>query len=79
RYSAVLGRESRVEMGTVGNAFPSPAALVELAHPKALREEYVAAGGVEPIYLRKPDVAINWEQRRPSTGRSREELARGGL
>ncbi|MEQ8438343.1 MAG: tRNA (adenosine(37)-N6)-threonylcarbamoyltransferase complex dimerization subunit type 1 TsaB [Ilumatobacter fluminis] len=42
---------------------PSPGALVELAHAKALREEWVRPNEIEPIYLRPPDAQINWATR----------------
>jgi tRNA threonylcarbamoyladenosine biosynthesis protein TsaB len=48
-----------VELGTVGNAYPSAAALVELAQPKALREEFVQPSELQPLYLRKSDAEIN--------------------
>jgi tRNA threonylcarbamoyladenosine biosynthesis protein TsaB len=44
-------------------AFPSATALVLLAHARAMREEFVPATEVFPIYLRKPDAEINWVQR----------------
>ncbi len=42
---------------------PSVGALVELAHAKALREEWVRPNEIEPIYLRPPDAQINWATR----------------
>lgn len=42
---------------------PSAGALVQLAHARALREEWVRPGEVEPIYLRAPDAQINWATR----------------
>jgi tRNA threonylcarbamoyladenosine biosynthesis protein TsaB len=39
---------------------PSAAALVQLAHARALREEWVRPDEVDPIYLRAPDAQINW-------------------
>jgi tRNA threonylcarbamoyladenosine biosynthesis protein TsaB len=33
---------------------------VELAHPQALREEFVQPWELEPLYLRKSDAEINW-------------------
>ncbi|MEO1059596.1 MAG: hypothetical protein AAFY28_22050, partial [Actinomycetota bacterium] len=46
-----------------GDAHPSAATLVELAHARALREEWVNAWDLEPIYLRAPDATINWSTR----------------
>ena len=40
-----------------------PAPLVQLAHARALREEWVNAREIEPIYLRAPDAKINWSTR----------------
>ena len=34
---------------------------VELAHPKALREEFVPPWELQPLYLRKSDAEINWD------------------
>lgn len=42
---------------------PSAAALVQLAHAKALREEWVRPDELEPVYLRAPDAQINWATR----------------
>jgi len=39
---------------------PSPGPLVQLAHAKALREDWVRPAEIEPIYLRPPDAQINW-------------------
>lgn len=46
-----------------GPAHPSPGALVQLAHARALREEWVRPDEIEPIYLRAPDAQINWARR----------------
>jgi tRNA threonylcarbamoyladenosine biosynthesis protein TsaB len=42
---------------------PSAGPLVQLAHAQALREEWVSAREIEPIYLRLPDAQINWAVR----------------
>ena len=42
---------------------PSAAPLVQLAHAKALREEWVKPWDLQPLYLRKPDAEINWSTR----------------
>jgi len=63
RYRTVFEDVARTEFGTVGNAHPSAAALVELAHPRALREEFVQPWEVAPLYLRKADAEVNWELR----------------
>ncbi len=46
-----------------GVAHPSAAPLVQLAHARALREDWVNAWEIEPIYLRAPDAKINWSTR----------------
>jgi tRNA threonylcarbamoyladenosine biosynthesis protein TsaB len=63
RYADVFAGNDRVQLGTVGNAYPSAAALVELAQPRALREEFVQPAEIEPMYLRKADAKINWAVR----------------
>ncbi|MEL0075363.1 MAG: tRNA (adenosine(37)-N6)-threonylcarbamoyltransferase complex dimerization subunit type 1 TsaB, partial [Ilumatobacter sp.] len=42
---------------------PSAPTLVTVAVGRALREEWVDADGVAPLYLRRPDAEINWETR----------------
>lgn len=42
---------------------PPVDALVQLAHARALREEWVRPDEIEPIYLRAPDAQINWSTR----------------
>lgn len=46
-----------------GDAHPSAAQLVQLAHARALREEWVNPWEIEPVYLRAPDAQINWSTR----------------
>lgn len=46
-----------------GDVYPSSAPLVQLAHAKALREEWVSPREIEPVYLRAPDAQINWVTR----------------
>lgn len=41
-------------------AAPSAGPLVQLAHAKALREEWDLPADISPLYLRAPDAAINW-------------------
>jgi tRNA threonylcarbamoyladenosine biosynthesis protein TsaB len=36
---------------------------VQLAHARALREDWVNSRELEPLYLRKPDAEINWTTR----------------
>lgn len=63
RYRAQLERAGRVEFAGTAHAYPSAEALVQLAHPRALREEFVQPSELAPMYLRKADAEINWEQR----------------
>lgn len=50
--------------------YPSAAPLVQLAHARALREEWVSPAGIAPLYLRAPDAQINWatRERAPHSG-----------
>jgi len=60
RYRGQLAGVSGCELGDATSAHPSAASLVELAHPRALREEFVAPSELRPVYLRKSDAEINW-------------------
>lgn len=60
RYADVFASIQHAELGTVGDQYPSPAALVELAHPRALREEFVPPSDLRALYLRKPDADEAW-------------------
>lgn len=44
-------------------AHPSAAPLVQLAHARALREDWVNPRDIQPMYLRAPDAQINWTTR----------------
>jgi tRNA threonylcarbamoyladenosine biosynthesis protein TsaB len=61
RYRDEILDGYRCEIG--GDVHPSAAPLVQLAHARALREEWVNPREVEPIYLRAPDAQINWTTR----------------
>lgn len=64
RYADVLAEDSGpIELGQLGTQWPSAADLVELAQPRALREEFVQPWELSPLYLRKSDAEINWEKR----------------
>ena len=63
RYRDGLGLDHLVEFGGIGVAYPSARDLVELAHPRAIREEFVMPHELEPVYLRKADAEINWSAR----------------
>lgn len=62
RYEAELA-EVAAENAGVGHRYPSASALVELAQPKALREEFVQPRELEVLYLRQSDAEINWARR----------------
>jgi len=70
RYASTFADRGDLEVGSLGNAYPSAAALVELAQPRALREEFVQPWELEALYLRKSDAEINEEGRRQHTGGS---------
>ncbi|MDW3216195.1 MAG: tRNA (adenosine(37)-N6)-threonylcarbamoyltransferase complex dimerization subunit type 1 TsaB [Ilumatobacteraceae bacterium] len=61
RYRAEIIDGYRCEISAP--VHPSAAALVQLAHAKALREEWVRPDELEPVYLRAPDAQINWATR----------------
>ena len=44
-------------------AHPSAGPLVQLAHAKALREEWEQPSEIHALYLRPPDADINWATR----------------
>lgn len=63
RYPEVFGDLPRAEVVEQGQSFPSAASLVQLAHARALREEFVPHWEIQPLYLRQPDAEINWTVR----------------
>ena len=64
RYQDVLRRGRPASTASdIVNAYPSAASLVELAHPRAIREEFVPATDLLPLYLRKSDAEISWDRR----------------
>lgn len=66
---AMLYREALEELGahaefaSAASAHPDAAQLVELAVPRFLREEHDRLFDVVPMYLRKSDAEIAWDQR----------------
>ena len=64
RYRSVFDGDSRIVLGTVGYAYPSASALVELAHPRAIREDFVQPWELSPLYLRQADAEMAWNKRR---------------
>ncbi len=63
RYADRFQELLRVEIVDRGLAHPSARSLVQLAHARALREDWVPSWEVAPVYLRKPDAEINWAVR----------------
>jgi tRNA threonylcarbamoyladenosine biosynthesis protein TsaB len=51
-----------VELASPALAYPSTAALAELAGARFAREDFLPPWEVEVMYLRKPDAEANWEQ-----------------
>ncbi len=45
--------------------YPYAVALAEIGHGKYDKGEYPAPDDIRPLYLREPDVTINWEKLRP--------------
>lgn len=62
RYADRFDRPD-IELAGGDHAFPSARALVQLAHARALREDWMRPHEVELLYLRKPDAEINWSTR----------------
>jgi tRNA threonylcarbamoyladenosine biosynthesis protein TsaB len=63
-YRDVLqGVGARLEFASPAFAHPDAASLVELAAPRFLREEHDRLYDVVPLYLRKTDAEIAWDQR----------------
>lgn len=63
RYEEQFHKIDNVEIASVGQAYPSAASLVELAQPRALREEWQQSWEINPLYLRDADAVPNWTQR----------------
>lgn len=63
RYASTFDDARHLSIADGAFAHPSPAALVQLAHARAVREEFVQPSELEPLYLRKADAEINWERR----------------
>ncbi len=58
-HSSVFEDIAGVEVADQGFAHPSAGSLVLLAHLMAVRQQFVSAEEVVPIYLRRPDVQSN--------------------
>ncbi len=57
------GVGARVEFASPVSAYPQAASLVELTVPRFIREETDRSLDIRPIYLRKSDAEIAWDQR----------------
>lgn len=74
RYRDMFESLGHVEHASVGQAFPTPDSLVELAQPRALREEFVQPVDLQPLYLRKSDAEVNLERRPPGDERQEQRV-----
>ena len=63
RHADAFAGLKGVEMAEQELAYPSARYMVQLAHARAMREEFVQPGELEPVYLRQPDAEINWSTR----------------
>lgn len=55
-----------VEIGSMGHAFPSARALVELTLPRMFRQDFDSLYDLKPLYLRRSARRIDWERIRGS-------------
>lgn len=55
-----------VEIGTMGHAFPTAQALLELSLPRMFREDFDSLYNLKPLYLRRSARRIDWERIRGS-------------
>lgn len=62
-YMDVLGRLDKAEVARGGTQYPRADALCELAIPRLEREEFEPVFSLEPLYIRKSDAEIKWEER----------------
>lgn len=63
RYREVFEGVTRVEVADHGLAHPLASSLVELAHARALREDFVSPQELSPLYLRRPDAEVGRSNR----------------
>lgn len=62
-YRSRLEGANKVEFGSMANAFPRAASLVELALPRLFREDFDRMFDLEPLYMRRSDAEINWDRK----------------
>src|SRR5688572_10027727 len=58
-----LLESTRAEVGSPAMAYPTAESLVELALPRFFREETQRPEDLRPVYIRKADAKINWQNR----------------
>lgn len=63
RYQEAIVSGLHCEVAAQFLSHPSAAPLVQLAHARALREDWVSPNEIQPLYLRAPDAKINWTTR----------------
>jgi tRNA threonylcarbamoyladenosine biosynthesis protein TsaB len=76
RHRDEIVAELRCELAEQFLSRPSAAPLVQLAHARALREEWVNPWEIQPLYLRLPDAQINWSVRATGSTDNTGELPR---
>lgn len=62
-YRGIFANVRGAEFASIETAFPRADSLVELAVPRFAREEFDSPYELEPLYVRKSDAEINWEER----------------
>ena len=67
RYRDEIEADLHCEFAEQFLSRPSAAPLVQLAHARALREDWVNPWEIQPMYLRLPDAQINWSTREQGT------------
>jgi tRNA threonylcarbamoyladenosine biosynthesis protein TsaB len=70
RYRDEIAAELHCDFAEQFLSHPSAAPLVQLAHARALREDWVSPRDIQPLYLRAPDAQINWATRQSAGGPS---------
>ena len=62
-HRTALEEAEGVEIGTISHAFPRSAALIDLALPRLIREDFDRLFDIEPLYMRRTQAEINWDAR----------------
>ena len=74
RYRDEISADLRCDFAEQFLSRPSAAPLVQLAHARALREDWVNPWDIQPMYLRLPDAQINWSTRDAATPPAVDDL-----